>query len=118
MKQKSATANADDARIAFLSTPAIRELLENRERVTGGGRFVWDRETIADRPAYVSTDVPAAIMICGDFGNVYVGIWGEGFQKVLRPFFIGGKRAEVGETVTLPASDATSLSAIGRCAIL
>lgn len=38
--------------------------------------------------------------------------------KVLRPFFIGGKRAEVGETVTLPASDATSLSAIGRCAIL
>ena len=47
---------------------------------------MWDRETIADRPAYVSTDVPAAIMICGDFGNVYVGIWGEGFQMEINPY--------------------------------
>lgn len=86
MKQKCASANVNDAAIAFLSTPAVRETLENRERVTGSGRFVWDRETVADRPAYVSTDMPTATMICGDFGNVYVGIWGEAFQFEINPY--------------------------------
>ena len=38
MKQRCATANADDERIAFLSTPAIRELLENRLRTGNGTR--------------------------------------------------------------------------------
>ena len=38
--------------------------------------------------------------------------------KVLRAFCIGGKRADLGETVTLPASDADSLAAIGKVAIL
>ncbi len=86
MKRKSAEANADDARISFLSTPAVRELLETRERATGGGRFVWDGETVADRAAYVSTDVPTASMLCGDFGTVYVGIWGEGFVLEINPY--------------------------------
>ena len=86
MKQKVATANAADERVSFLSTPAIRELLENRERVTGSGRFVWDKDQVADRPAYVSTDVPPATMICGDFGNIYIGVWGAGFVLEINPY--------------------------------
>ena len=86
MKRKSSEANADDARIAFLSTPAVREWLETRERATGGGRFVWDRETVADRAAYASTDVPTATMLCGDFGTVYVGVWGPGFLLEINPY--------------------------------
>jgi HK97 family phage major capsid protein len=86
MKRKSAEANVEDSRIAFISTPAVRETLEGRERATGGGRFVWDGDRVADRPAFVSTDVPTATMVCGDWSNIYFGIWGEAFQLEINPF--------------------------------
>lgn len=86
MKRKSAEANVTDENIAFLSTPAVRELLEGRERTTGGGRFVWDKDQVADRRAFVSTDVPTATMICGDFSLIYLGIWGKGFVLEVNPF--------------------------------
>lgn len=86
MKKKTAEANVNDEAISFLSTPAVREALENRERATGGGRFVWDKDQVADRPAYVSTDVPSATMICGDWSLIYLGIWGQGFVLEVNPF--------------------------------
>lgn len=86
MKRKVAEANANDERIAFLSTPAVRELLEGRERASGVGRYVWDNDRVADRPAHVTTDMPAATMICGDFANVYVGIWGDAFVLEINPY--------------------------------
>ena len=86
MKRKSAEANVTDEAISYLSTPAVRELLEGRERATGGGRFVWDKDQVADRAAYVSTDVPTATMICGDWSLIYIGIWGEGFVLEVNPF--------------------------------
>ena len=86
MKQKSAEANVNDESIRFLSTPAVRQLLENRERVTGSGRFVWEHEEVADRGAFVSTDVPTGTMLCGDFSLVYLGIWGAGFTLEINPY--------------------------------
>ena len=86
MKRKSAEANVNDEGISFLSTPAVRELLEGREKATGGGKFVWDKDQVADRPAYVSTDMPTATMIAGDFSLVYLGIWGSGLFLELNPF--------------------------------
>jgi len=78
MKRKSAEANVTDESISFLSTPAVRELLEGREKATGGGKFVWDKDQVADRPARVTTDMPPATMICGDFSLIYLGFWGAG----------------------------------------
>lgn len=86
MKRKSAEANVTDEAISFLTTPAVRELLEGRERSTGGGRFVWDKNQVADRRAFVSTDVPSATMICGDWSLIYLGIWGQGFVLEINPF--------------------------------
>jgi HK97 family phage major capsid protein len=86
MKQKSAEANAADERITFVSTPAVRALLEGRERSTGGGKFVWDADKVADRPAYVSTDMPAATMIAGDWSLIWLGLWGPGFVVEVNPF--------------------------------
>ena len=85
MKERVATANAPDADIAFLGTPAVRELLENRERGFGSGH-VWDGDEVADRPAYVSTDVPAATMIAGAWSQIIVGLWGGGFVFALNPY--------------------------------
>lgn len=98
MKRKVADMNVADDAISFLSTPAVRELLESRERAAGGGRFVWDGDKVADRPARVTTDMPAATMLCGDFSNVYVGIWGEAFQLLIDPstnFRSGGIQAQI-----------------------
>ena len=93
MKRKSAEANVTDESITFLSTPLVRELLEGRERATGGGRFVWDKDQVADRPAYVTTDMPPATMICGDFSTIYLGIWGQGFVLEINPFDTAGFKA-------------------------
>ena len=93
MKRKSAEANVNDEAISFLSTPAVRELLEGRERATGGGRFVWDKDQVADRQAYVSTDVPTATMICGAWALIYLGIWGQGFVLEVNPFDPAGFKA-------------------------
>jgi HK97 family phage major capsid protein len=86
MKQKCATANVDDERIVFLSTPGIRELLENRLRTGNGSRYVWDEDKLADRPAFVSTDMPAATMLAGDFSNVWLGLWGSGIVIETNPY--------------------------------
>jgi len=86
MKQKSAEANVTDENIAFLSTPAVRALLENRERVTGSGRFVWDKDQVADRAAHVSTDIPTATMLAGDFSLIYLGFWGAGLVLEINPY--------------------------------
>ena len=47
---------------------------------------MWDKDQVADRAAYVSTDMPTATMICGDFGSIYVGIWGNGFTLEINPY--------------------------------
>jgi HK97 family phage major capsid protein len=80
MKQLAATADADDASIAFLTTPTVRETLENREIVSTSGRMVWSADRVADRPAYVTTDMPAATMICADWSDVVLAIFGAGVQ--------------------------------------
>ncbi|NOS81308.1 MAG: phage major capsid protein [Nitrospira sp.] len=95
MKRKSAEANVNDEAIAFLSTPAVRELLESREKATGGGKFVWEKDLVADRPAMVSTDVPTATMLCGDWSLVYLGIWGQGFVLEIIPFDPVGFKAGI-----------------------
>lgn len=98
MKKLAAEANASDEQISFLSTPAVRALLEARERATGGGRFVWDNDQVADRRAYVSTDVPASTLICGDWSTCILGIWGQGITVEIDPhanFNAGGMAARV-----------------------
>lgn len=93
MKRKSADANANDEAITFLSTPTIRELLEARLLATGSGRFVWEKDQVADRRAYVSTDVPTATMICGDWSLIALGIWGQGFELQINPYDSTGFKA-------------------------
>jgi HK97 family phage major capsid protein len=85
MKKLSAEANVTDTNISFLSTPAVRALLEAREVVTGSGKFVWQDERVAARPAFVSTDVPTAVMVAGDFSLLLLNLWGNGFQVEIDP---------------------------------
>ncbi len=109
MKRKCADANAPDGEIAFITTPAVRELLEKRERATGAGLMVWDEDRIASRPGFVTTDMPAATMIAGVWSEVLVGIWGPGFQVELNPYDPTSFKAGVIEARLLVTCDVAVL---------
>ena len=87
MKKLCGEANAADEPLAFLSTPAVRALLEIRPRdATVGSGFVWDNDRVAGRPAYASTTMPAATMVVGPWPLLVLGLWGDGFQFEINPY--------------------------------
>jgi hypothetical protein len=86
MKKLAADANAADADIAFISTPAIRETLEARVRLaTYGDGFVWENDRIANCPAYATTLMPTATMLSGPMSQVVFATWGGGIVIELNP---------------------------------
>lgn len=113
MKETVATANAPDESIAFLGTPAVRELLEIRERATGSG-FIWDNDQVASRPAHVSTDVPSATLICGAWSELILGLWGPGLEFSVNPY-AGFKEGIIGARVMV-ACDVGVQHAAAFCA--
>jgi len=85
MKRKVSAANGPDNGTAFVGTPAVRELLEKRERATGLG-FIWDNDKVASRPAAVSTSTPTATLICAHWPSIHLLMWGAGFQFEVNPY--------------------------------
>lgn len=85
MKRVVAAADASDEEISFLSTPAVRELLETRERASGSG-YIWDHDHVASRPGFVSTDVPSDTLIAGAWPRLLLGLWGRGITLEVNPF--------------------------------
>jgi HK97 family phage major capsid protein len=85
MLEDVALADASEPSIAFLGTPTVRELLMTRERAAGSG-YVWDNNQVAGKPAHVSTQVPAATLICADWSRVLLALWGDGFELEVTPF--------------------------------
>ena len=79
-RPSGAAANANDAAVVWVGTPAVRQLLGAREKIATSGRFVWDGDLIDNRKAYVSTAVPTGDLLCGDLSTVTVGLWGAGLQ--------------------------------------
>jgi hypothetical protein len=87
MKKLSAEAGARDEDLAYISTPAIRQTLEVREKASGNGGFVWQEGRVADRPAFASIDCPIASMFVGPWPQVVVGQWGPpGIVLKLNPY--------------------------------
>ena len=85
MLQEVAEANANDEAVSFLTTPAIRKLLQARERATGLD-FIWGSDgRVAGQPAFVSTSVPAATMLCAHWPSIIVGMWGPGLEIQVNP---------------------------------
>lgn len=74
-------ANADVENMAYLTTPSVRGLLKSRDKTgTTVGNYVWGG-TNADKNlngyrAEVSTQVPAANMLFGDWSNIVIAEWG------------------------------------------
>lgn len=81
-----ATAKANDENIRFLTTPAVRRILQAREAVSTSGRMIWERDMVADKPGAVSTDVPAATIFAGDWSQCLVAFWGSGMEIAVDPY--------------------------------
>lgn len=76
-----ATANADVETMAYLTTPAVRGLLKARDKTsTTVGNYVWGgtnlEKTLNGYRAEVSTQVPAANMLFGDWSQIVIAEWG------------------------------------------
>lgn len=75
MLKLSAEANGEST--GFMSTPAVRDLLGQREKASGSG-LIWSEGRIDGRPAFASTSCPAATLISGPWSEIMVPLWREG----------------------------------------
>ena len=85
MLEEVASDKATDANVRFIGTPGVRELLMKREQAAGSG-LVWQGDTVAGKRAAVTTDMPSATLICGDFSQCVLGLWSDGIQVAVNPF--------------------------------
>lgn len=79
-------ANANDENIRFLTTPAMRRILQARETVSTSGRMIWEKGQLVDTPASVSTYCPAATIFAGDWSQCRIAMWGAGLQIEVDPY--------------------------------
>jgi HK97 family phage major capsid protein len=82
-------ANADVESMAYLTTPAVRGLLKTREKAATTGNFVWGGvvgdSMVNGYQGLVTTQLPAASMLFGDFSQIVIGEWGT-LEISLNPF--------------------------------
>ena len=81
-----ALANADDENIKFLTTPAIRRILQARPVEAGAWPMIWRENQVVDKPAFVSTLNPTGTIFAGDWSKVLVAFWGSGIEIVVDPY--------------------------------
>lgn len=86
MKKNAALSNAQDNSISYISNPAVRALLEAREKASGNGGFIWQDDKIAGCPSFATTQMPAGTMLSGPMSGVTLGIWGNGLQIEVNPY--------------------------------
>ena len=86
MMETLAAAGLDDSRVAFIAGPAARKTLQTRAVSSGGPRFVWDNDSVCNRPGYCTADMTTGLMLAGDFSRAILGIWGTGIELAINPF--------------------------------
>jgi hypothetical protein len=48
---------------------------------------------VASRPAFATTDLPAATLVCGAWSDAVLALWGDGFRFELNPYDPAGFKA-------------------------
>jgi HK97 family phage major capsid protein len=105
MKRAVAVADADDSTIAWIGHPLVRELLEQREKVTNTGQFIWADDMVASRDAHVTTLLDDDALIAGAWSEAVLGLWGSGFVFELNPFDPDGFRAGITQARCIVTAD-------------
>jgi HK97 family phage major capsid protein len=71
---------------AIVSTPAVRKLLQGRQRFTSSDSPVWNNAAIGDTKAYATTTCPTGKLIVGDFSQLVLAVWGSGVDLSIDAF--------------------------------
>lgn len=78
MIEQCETNNADPDAISFVAHPQVKEKWSTIARLSNGALSLWNTETgrIEGKPAFVTTNVGATEIFCGDFSRMLVLVWG------------------------------------------
>ena len=85
LEENCVAADADDRRLAFFTTPAVRRLLRQRE-ITAAGGSIWPGRDLLGHPAFVTSKMPSASMLTGDFSNIDILLFGNGVEVLVNPY--------------------------------
>jgi HK97 family phage major capsid protein len=84
-----ANAYVNEANHKFIGSPDVRKLLGARAVGTSAGiaPFIWQGDSILNRPAYASPAVGTQKLVHGDFSQAVLGLWGPGtFELQVNPY--------------------------------
>ncbi len=93
-----ANLNAIKGRTGYLTTPGVRGLLKQTEKVASTAQFIWMNNMLNGANAVTSTNVPStldkgsstgvchAIIYSGDWREAMFGIWGRFLDVVIDPY--------------------------------
>ena len=76
MRDEIIAAGGQEEALRWVGTSAVQKLLAARERSTNNGRMLWDDGGILGRPAHATKNAPASTLVCGDFSQAVMGMWG------------------------------------------
>lgn len=86
----TAKAITDPSKLAYVTTPAVAELLAKRPRVTSSDRMLWEGAShdgiVEGCRAVSSAGMPAATAIFGDWSSVWVAEFAGGLTLEVDPF--------------------------------
>jgi HK97 family phage major capsid protein len=85
MLQVAAENGARDSEVAWIAPPAVRKLLQTRERDAGDG-FLWENDRMADRRALASASIGTASLNCGPWPQAVLGSFCPGLEITLDPY--------------------------------
>jgi HK97 family phage major capsid protein len=81
-----AAANVNDEAVAWIGAPGVRTILATRER-NAGDEYLWtSTDQITGRSANVTTIMPAATLVAGDWSQMCYCFYGPGFQIDVTPY--------------------------------
>lgn len=98
MRGQVLDAGGREENLSWVGTPTVQKTLAGRERASGGGRFLWDDNGVLGQSAHATKNAPAGTLVCGDFSQSTVGIFGAGLDVEIdtsQDFNTGGLVARV-----------------------
>jgi HK97 family phage major capsid protein len=83
-----ADANVNEENIKFVTTPALRRILQERPAVASTGYMLaMDGKSAAEqKPFLASTHCPTSTIFAGDWSQCLVNFWGSGLQIEVDPY--------------------------------
>jgi HK97 family phage major capsid protein len=110
-------AYVNEAGHKWIGSPDVRKLLGARAVGTSAGiaPFIWQGDSILNRPAFASPAVGTQKLVHGDFSQALLGLWGPGvFELQVNPF-AGFQSGVVGVRVLLSCDLAVLNAGALRC---